>query len=396
VLELQHQPVTIRHIEQQIVDHAFEAGWIAPQRARSNTGRRVAIIGSGPAGLAAAQQLAREGHGVTVFERSDRIGGLLRYGIPDFKLEKFRIDRRIAQLEGEGVTFRTNVNVGHEVSGASLRRDFDAVVLAIGAGRARELAIPGRELRGVYVAMRYLEDTNRRVAGNALHGEGGISNPFVVSNLARGPSGAVSEHGGADAIDAKGKHVVILGGGDTGADCVGTAHRQGAASVTQLELMSRPPDERAPDRPWPEWPIVFRTSPAHEEGGTRLFARATERFVGNASGHLTAIEGVHVSWERDASGATRMIRHAERPFSLRADLAFLALGFAGVEENPVYRELGVELDARGAVRTDAQQFATSAPGVFVCGDARRGASLVVWAIAEGRGAAREVGEWLAR
>jgi glutamate synthase (NADPH/NADH) small chain len=367
VLELRHEAVTIRHIEQQIVDHAFEAGWIQPRRALTASGRRVAIIGSGPAGLACAQQLAREGHAVTVFERSDRLGGLLRYGIPDFKLEKFRVDRRIGQLEAEGVAFRTRVDVGRDVTGAQLRREFDAVVLAIGAGRARELDVPGRGARSVHLAMHYLEDANRRVARDRR-----------------------------DAIDARGKHVVVLGGGDTGADCVGTAHRQGAASVTQLELMARPPDERAPENPWPAWPVVFRTSPAHEEGGTRLFARSTERFVEDANGNVVAIEGAHVSWDRDAGGAVNMARDANRPFSLRADLVLLALGFTGVEENPLYRELGVELDARGVLRSEAGRFATTAPGVFACGDARRGASLVVWAIAEGRGAARDVSDWFAR
>ncbi len=366
VLELQHAPVTIRHIEQQIVDHAFEQGWVVPIVAPQSSGRSVAVIGSGPAGLACAQQLAREGHSVTVYERSDRIGGLLRYGIPDFKLEKFRIDRRVAQMELEGVRFRTGIHVGVDVTGDGLRKQHDAIVLALGAGRPRDLDVPGRTLAGVHHAMEYLELSNRHVAGDAE----------------------------TPAIDAKGRHVVILGGGDTGADCVGTAHRQGAASVTQLELMPRPPEERSADRPWPEWPLIFRTSPAHEEGGTRLFARGTEQFVGDANGRVEAIRGVAVSWET-ADGSRKIVRHADRPFDLRADLVLLALGFTGVETNPLYRHLGVSLDARGVVTND-EHFATDAPGVFVCGDARRGASLVVWAIAEGRDAARSVSTWLAQ
>lgn len=362
VLGINDTPVTIKQVEQSIVDHAWREGWILPEPAVEKTGKRVAIIGSGPAGLAAAQQLARVGHAVTVFERADRVGGLLRYGIPDFKLERSQLDRRLAQLEAEGVVFRTNAEIGRGIGVDVIRSQSDAVLLATGASRARDLEVPGRELRGVHLAMPYLEQQNRVLAGESI------------------PE--------AQRLDARGKRVIILGGGDTGADCLGTALRQGAREVLQLELLDRPPEARSDAEPWPQWPNLYRVSAAHEEGGERIYSVLTTHLSGE-NGTLARLHGAQVSWARDARG-----RLAPRPvpgteFVEDCELLLLAMGFVGPEKSPLLEALGVDLDLRGNVRGD-ERFATNVPGVFVAGDAKRGASLIVWAIAEGRAAAREI------
>ncbi len=363
VLELSGAPVTIKQIEHQIADDAWEEGWVRPQPAERRTGKRVAIVGSGPAGLACAQQLARAGHDVIVYERDDRIGGLLRYGIPDFKMEKHHVDRRVAQMEAEGVVFRTRVNVGADLSIDTLEREHDAVVLAIGATKPRELPIPGRELRGVHLAMEYLPQQNRVVAGDRVEGR----------------------------ILATGKKVVILGGGDTGSDCLGTALRQGAASVVSIELLPRPPEQRTAEMPWPEWPMILRTSSSHEEGGAREFAILTKAFEGEG-GVLKRLRCVRVEWEeRDGRKIMREIEGSE--FTIDADLCLLALGFVG-PERALPEALGLASTDRGNVQADDARFATSRERVFACGDARRGQSLVVWAIWEGREAARAVDAWL--
>jgi glutamate synthase (NADPH) small chain len=360
-----HSPgsVTIKQIERQIADRAFEDERVRPQRALVRTGRRVAVIGSGPAGLAAAQQLARKGHDVTVFEKDDRVGGLLRYGIPDFKMEKGLLDRRIDQLRAEGVSFRTSVHVGVAITGQQLRAQFDAIVLTGGAIVPRDLAAEGRATtRGVHFAMEFLTQQNRRVAGDIVPEQ--------------------------EAILATGKHVVILGGGDTGSDCVGTSHRQGAASVTSLELMPRPPEHRVPNNPWPEWPLVYRTSSSHEEGGTRDFGVMTKRLMDDGKGNLRALEAVRVEL-RDG----KLAEIAGSTFEIPCDLLLLAMGFTGTPRSGIVEQLGVDMDARTNVV--AQDFATNVPGVFAAGDMRRGQSLVVWAIAEGRKAAERVDAYLA-
>ncbi len=363
VLELSGAPVTIKQIEHQIADNAWEEGWVRPRPAEHRTGKRVAIVGSGPAGLACAQQLARAGHDVIVYERDDRIGGLLRYGIPDFKMEKHHVDRRVAQMEAEGVVFRSRVNVGADLSIDTLEREHDAVVLAIGATKPRELPIPGRELRGVHLAMEYLPQQNRVVAGDRVEGR----------------------------ILATGKKVVILGGGDTGSDCLGTALRQGAASVVSIELLPRPPEERTAEMPWPEWPMILRTSSSHEEGGAREFAILTKAFEGEG-GVLKRLRCVRVEWEeRDGRKIMREIEGSE--FTIDVDLCLLALGFVG-PERALPEALGLASTDRGNVQADDARFATSRERVFACGDARRGQSLVVWAIWEGREAARAVDAWL--
>ena len=359
VLSLIDQPVAIRTIEQAIADRGFAEDWVRPQPPVQETGRRVAVVGSGPTGLAAAQQLRRLGHTVVVFEKSDRLGGLLRYGIPDFKLEKSVLERRIAQLAAEGVAFRTRVNVGEDVCVEELRRDFHAVCLAVGAEQPRELEVSGRELRGVHRAMDFLVQQNRRLAGDAI-----------------------DEH---MLIDAHGKRVVIIGGGDTGADCAGTCVRQGARSVQQFVLFPQPPLARDESTPWPLWPMQLRTSHAHEEGTTREWSVSTTGFSGKG-GHVHRLRAIRVETQTLADGPTRVLPLPGTQFSMRADLVLLAIGFTGPSPSRLLQDFGVALDARGLVKTDASH-RTNVPGVFAAGDMRRGASLIVWAIREGRDAA---------
>ncbi len=366
VLGINADPVTIKTIEQAIVDRAFDEGWIVPQPPTVRTGRRVAVVGSGPAGLAAAQQLTHAGHEVTVFEKADRIGGLLRYGIPEFKMEKRVLDRRLALLEAEGVVFRPGVHVGVDLTVRQLRDDYDAVLLAGGAGQPRDLPVPGRALPGVHFAMEYLTQQNRLCAGDTL--EAGT------------------------AISAAGKRVVIIGGGDTGADCLGTALRQGAASVHQFELLPRPPDARDAANPWPEWPQIFRVSSAHEEGGERTFSVMTERFSDDGRGRLAALHGRSVSVSRrDGRLDVQPVEGSE--FSMPVELVLLAMGFTGPERGGLLQDLGVRLTDRGTVWSD-ESWMTSVPGVFAAGDLQRGQSLIVWAIAEGRSAARGIDAFL--
>jgi len=366
VLGISDAPVTIKGTEVAIVDRAFAEGWIAPRPPAWRTGKHVAVVGSGPAGLAAADQLNRAGHLVTVFERADRIGGLLRYGIPEFKLEKRTLDRRLALMEAEGVVFTTRCTVGVDVTADDLREEFDAVVLAGGATAPRDLPVPGRELKGVHFAMDYLTAQNRLCEGDALSD--------------------------AEMISAAGKQVVIIGGGDTGADCLGTAHRQGAAAVRQLELLPRPPDERATDNPWPEWPRIFRVSSAHEEGGERLFAVSTQSFVGDDQGRVRALRAARVE-AVTSGGRTTFTPVADSSVELPADLVLLAMGFTGPETAGPVRQFGLRLTERGTVWRDAN-WMTSVPGVFTAGDMQRGQSLIVWAIADGRSCARGVDLYL--
>lgn len=370
VLGINDDPVTIKQIELAIVEHAWKEGWIKPLPPKKRTGKKVAVIGSGPSGLACAQQLNRAGHEVTVFERADRIGGLLTYGIPDFKLEKWIVERRVEQMRQEGVEFRTNANVGHNIAVEDLRKDFDAIVMCGGATKPRDLPIPGRELDGVHYAMEFLPQQNRRVAGDTEQ-----------------PTKEIS---------AKGKKVVVIGGGDTGSDCVGTSLRQGAVSVHQFELMPKPPAQRTDSMPWPMWPMILRSSSSHEEGEAagklyRDWAVSTKCFEGE--GKLERLRGVRLEWEFPAGGRPSMSEVAGSEFTLDADLVLLAMGFVGPEPEGMIAQLGLKLDGRGNVECD-QNYMSSQEGVFAAGDMRRGQSLVVWAISEGRQAARAVDLWL--
>jgi glutamate synthase (NADPH/NADH) small chain len=369
VLKVNQDPVSIEYIEKEIAEKAFASGWVAPRPPARRTGKTVAVVGSGPAGLAAAAQLNRAGHRVTVFEREPLLGGLLRYGIPDFKLEKHIIDRRIDIMRQEGVEFRTNCDIGRDLGWAELKVRHDALVVAIGAEQARDLFVPGRELGGIHFAMDYLRQQNRRVAG--------------VDPLATGLASP-----SATPIDARDKRVVILGGGDTGSDCLGTAHRQGARSVAQLELLPAPPVERSADNPWPLWPVVYRTSSSQEEGGDRLFGLRTERIVGR-DGHIAALEAVQLEVVKGVDGRTELKPVAGAPIIIPCDLLILAMGFTNPVAERLANDLGVRRDGRGNVAVDAA-FRTSVGGVYAAGDARRGASLIVWAIADGRECARTV------
>jgi glutamate synthase (NADPH/NADH) small chain len=369
-LNIDDSPVTIKTIECQIVDRGWAEGWIRPQPRGRRTGRRVAVVGSGPAGLACAQQLARAGHAVTVFEKSDRIGGLLRYGIPDFKMEKLLVERRVAQMEAEGVRFRPGVHVGRDLSFETIAAEHDAVVLAAGAEWPRDLELPPHELSGIHFAMEYLTQQNRRVAGD----------PESVA----APGGTIS---------AAGKHVVVIGGGDTGSDCIGTANRQGAASITQLEIMPQPPARENKALTWPDWPLKLRTSSSQEEGCEREFAVATRRALG-ADGRIQALECARLEWTPGPDGRMVMTEVPGGRFDLRADLVLLAMGFLGPHRDGLLEEAQVALDPRGNVAANTSDYRTSRPGLFACGDMRRGQSLVVWAIREGRQCARAVDEAL--
>ncbi len=356
VLGINQDPVTIKQVEVSIIDRAWDEGWVTPVRATVETGKRIAVVGSGPAGLAAGQQLTRAGHEVTVFERADRIGGLLRYGIPEFKMEKRQLDRRLEQMRAEGTEFRASVDVGVDITAAQLRAEFDAIVLAGGATQSRDLPIPGRELAGIHQAMEYLPLSNQVQ-------EGDLSEPSISS---------------------RGRRVVIIGGGDTGADCLGTAHRQGAASVHQFEIMPRPPDARDDSTPWPTWPLMIRTSSAHEEGGERVFSVNTEQFLGDDEGRVRALAIHEVTF---VDGRFEKVEGSET--ELPTDMVLLAMGFTGPDKGSLLGDLGVELDARSNVARD-DTWATNVEGVFVAGDMGRGQSLIVWAIAEGRSCAAAV------
>jgi glutamate synthase (NADPH/NADH) small chain len=366
VLGINEDPVTIKSIEVSIIDRAWDEGWVTPRTPATSTFKRIAIVGSGPAGLAAADQLNSAGHSVTVFEKSDRIGGLLRYGIPEFKMEKRVLDRRLSVMEAEGVVFRPGVNVGVDVPAERLVSDYDAVLLSGGAEKPRDLPVPGRDLKGVHFAMEYLTLQNRRNEGDRIPER--------------------------EFITAKDRHVIIIGGGDTGADCLGTAHRQGAKSVHQLELMERPPDTRAADNPWPTWPQIFRVSTAHEEGGERLYSVSTQRFSGDEHGHVRALHAVKVETVKQ-DGRLQFAPVPGSEFEIPADLVLLAMGFVGPEKPGLLEALGVKLTDRSNVARD-EQWMTNIPGVFTAGDMQRGQSLIVWAIAEGRSAARAIDEYL--
>ena len=370
VLGINEKPVTIKNIELNIVEHAWANGWIKPEPPPNRTGKKVAVIGSGPAGLACAAQLNRAGHFVTVYERADRIGGLLMYGIPQFKLEKKVVDRRVKQMEEGGVKFVTNANVGKNVKVEQLRKDFDAIVLCGGATQARDLNVPGRELKGVYYAMQYLPQANKVSLGETV----------------------------AEQIHAKDKHVVILGGGDTGADCLGTALRQGCKSVKQFELLPRPPEARTAEMPWPYWPMIYRSSSAHEEAVSKAgsdirdFSINTKKFSGE-NGEVKKLHGVRLEWKKDAAGKWQMNEAPGSEFELDCDLCLLAMGFVSPEHDGPIKQIGMKLDPRGNVQVD-EDYMTTVPGVFAAGDMRRGQSLVVWAISEGRSAAAGVDKFL--
>jgi glutamate synthase (NADPH/NADH) small chain len=365
VLGINNDPVTIKQIELSIIDRAWDEGWVTPQPPAIMTGKTVAVIGSGPAGLACAQQLARAGHKVTVFERADRIGGLLRYGIPDFKMEKRFLDRRLQLMEAEGVVFRPGVNVGVDVTGPQLLAEFDAVCLCGGATQARDLSIEGRELKGIYPAMEFLTLQNRRVAGDSIDD--------------------------GEALSAKDRHVIIIGGGDTGADCLGTSHRQQCRSVHQFEIVPRPPDQRGPQNPWPQWSNIFRVSSAHEEGGVREYAISTRRFIGEG-GRVKALETIRVEMKTE-NGRPQFVEVPGTEQTFPADLVLLAMGFVGPERKGMLEQFGVELDPMGNVKSDEDR-RTSVEKVFTAGDMTRGQSLIVWAIAEGRQAAHSIDRFL--
>ena len=361
VLGINDDPVSIKAVELSIIDKAWENGWIKPEPAEKQTGKKVAIIGSGPAGLAAAQQLARAGHEATVFERDDRIGGLLRYGIPEFKMEKRVLDRRMEQMEAEGVIFKPNSNVGVDIDIKDIQKEYDAVILTGGATQARDLPVPGRQLKGIHQAMEYLPMQNRLCEGDAK-----------PDNF----------------ITAEGKNVVIIGGGDTGADCLGTANRQGAKSVHQLEIMPKPPNTRPEDNPWPEWPRIYRVASAHEEGVERVYAVNTKQFIDDGNGNVKALELVEVEM-KNVDGRISFEEKEGSTHELPADVVFLAMGFVGPEKEGLLEQLGVELTDRGNVKID-KQWKTSVDGVYAAGDMQHGQSLIVWAIAEGRSAAASV------
>lgn len=366
VLSINNKPVTIEYIEKTIAEQAFEKGYIKANPPKSRTGKRVAVVGSGPAGLAAAAQLNKAGHWVTVFERSDRIGGLLRYGIPDFKLEKTVLDRRIRLMEQEGIIFRTNANVGVNISAKHLREEFDATLICGGASAPRDLPIPGRQFKGVHFAMEFLTQQNKRVAGDSIF---------------------------SGEIVAEGKNVLVIGGGDTGSDCVGTSNRQLAKSVTQIELLTKPPLSRNEDNnPWPLWPMVLMTSSSHEEGVQRKWAILTKEFLGDAMGRLTGLKTVDITWGVNAQGKMGFEEIPGSEKIIQCELALLSIGFTGAEKEGMIDELKLELDERGNIKT--QHYRTTQEGIFAAGDIRRGQSLVVWAISEGREAARSVDTWL--
>jgi glutamate synthase (NADPH) small chain len=368
-LNLNDTPVTIKTIEYSIIEKAWQAGWVKPQIAKHKSGKRVAVVGSGPAGMAASQQLARAGHNVVLFEKQNRIGGLLRYGIPDFKLDKKVIDRRMAQMRTEGVEFKTSIHVGVDVQGKQLLDEYDAIVLTGGSEKPRDLPIPGRELNGVHFAMDFLRRNSHRVQGDQVD----------------------------DFISAAGKHVVVIGGGDTGSDCIGTSNRHGAASVTQLEILPKPPEKEEKGTTWPDWPNKMRTSSSQEEGCERMWQVATKSFIDDGNGNLAGVKCIQVSWEKDSAGNWKMEEVAGSEFELQADLVTLAMGFVHPVHEGLLEELGVELDGRGNVKAateGASAYKTSIDGVFSAGDMRRGQSLVVWAIREGRQCARAVDEYL--
>jgi glutamate synthase (NADPH/NADH) small chain len=360
VLGINQDPVTIKNVEVSIIDKAWDSGLVRPQPPEWLSGRTVAVVGSGPAGLAAAQQLTRAGHTVAVYERADKIGGLLRYGIPEFKMEKKHLDKRLEQMRREGTVFRAGVNVGGDLTGERLRERYDAVVLAMGATEARDLRAPGRELGGIHQAMEFLPQANRAALGQEVEGQ----------------------------ITATGKHVVIIGGGDTGADCLGTSTRQGAASITQLEIMPEPPESRPSGQPWPTYPMIFRISSAHEEAGERMYAVSTQEFLGDEDGNVRALRLVDVRFE---DGRFQEVEGTER--EIPAQLVLFAMGFTGPEKAGLVEQLGVDLDERGNVARDSS-YMSSVDGVFVAGDAGRGQSLIVWAISEGRAAAAAVDAYL--
>ncbi len=377
VLGINQPPVSIEEIEKHIIEIAFDKGYVKPKVPVLRTGKKIAVIGSGPAGLAAAAQLNQAGHQVTVFERDEKPGGLLRYGIPDFKLEKNIIDRRITLMEEEGIVFRCNANVGVNININDLTRDYNAIVLAGGSTIPRDLPIPGRELNGVHYAMHFLKQQNKMVAG---------SDPLAQKNI----ESNVLDH----LLSAKGKHVVVIGGGDTGSDCVGTSNRQGAASITQFELMPKPPESRTPIMPWPTYPMVLKTTTSHEEGCERQWAVATKEFIGDEKGNLKALKTVELEWKSEDGRPSKFTERAGSEKIIPCELVLLAMGFVAPQKDGMLDTLDIELDERGNVRATEKAFKTNIGKIFACGDMRRGQSLVVWAISEGRECARKVDEFL--